>query len=165
MKPPSRKHYQKTEIERLKDQIAKLEKKRPEALGVQSAIESLRMQVKRLVAENAEAKAAIHDLRTVADWFDILKRSEVMVATKEGMKYLVGQDLDDFCKAELAKQNENKVWWDNTALSSAFAQYAKDHLALILRDEIDKAALTQAQTDAYKYITFKTKGRDGNPGK
>lgn len=155
MKPPSRKHYQKTEIERLKDQIAKLEKERPEALGIQSTIESLRMQAKRLVAENDEAKAVIHDLRIVADWFDILKRSEVMVATKEGMKYLVGQDLDDFCRAEIDKQNLTKVWWGDPVLPSAFAQHAKDHLASILRDEIDKCVVV----DSKKYITFKTKGR------
>ena len=136
----------------MKDQITKLEKERPEALGIQSAIESLRMQAKRLVAENDEAKAVIHDLRMVADWFDVLKRSEVMIPTKEGMKYLVGQDLEDYCIEEIKKQNENKVWWGDPILPSSFAQHARDHLSKILRDEIDKAAVHQA-------ITFKTKGR------
>lgn len=152
MKPPSRKAHEKTEIERLKDRIAKLEKKQPEALGIQATIDALRMQAKRLVAENTEAKAVLHDLRMVADWFDVLKRSEVMIPTQEGMKYLVGQDLEDYCKAEIEKQNENKVWWGDPVLPSSFAQHARDHLSKIIRDEIDNAAVHQA-------ITYKTKGR------
>lgn len=148
MKPPSRKAHEKTEIERLKDRIAKLEKKQPEALGIQASIDALRMQAKRLVAENTEAKEVIQNLRVVADWFDVLKRSEVMVATPEGMKYLVGQDLEDFCKAEIEKQMQlRSVVWD-------FKSFANQAINEIIRDEID--SLADAQLDAYKYIT---KGR------
>lgn len=153
-KPPSRKSHEKTEIERLKDRIAKLEKKQPEALGIQATIDALRVQAKRLVAENEHVKAVLHDLRMTADWFDVLKRSEVMVLTPEGMKYLVGQDLENFCMAEVKKQQEQaaKIWWSDPLLPSSFAQHAKDHLSKIIADEIDKSVVTDA-------LTYKTKGR------
>ena len=152
MKPPSRKHHEKTEIERLKDRIAKLEKKQPEALGIQSTIDALRMQAKRLVAEKTEAKAVLHDLRMVADWFDVLKRSEVMIPTQEGMKYLVGQDLEDYCIEEIKKQGST-IWWSESTPNS-FSSFAGQAITEIIRDEVDKMAETQL--DAYKYIT---KGR------
>lgn len=152
-KPPSRKAHEKTEIERLKERIAKLEKKQPEALGIQATIDSLRIQAKRLVAENHEAKEALMGLRVVADWFDVLKRSEVMIPTQEGMKYLVGQDLEEYCKAEVEKQNANKIWWSDS-MPNAFSGFANQAITEIIRDEVDK--LASSQLDAYKYIT---KGR------
>lgn len=157
MKPPSRKAHEKTEVERLKDRIAKLEKKQPEALGIQSTIDALRMQAKRLVAENTQAKAVLHDLRMIADWFDVLKRSEVMIPTQEGMKYLVGQDLEDYCIEEIKKQNDNKVWWSES-MPNAFSGFASQAITQIIRDEVDKCATL----DTFKYVT---KGRYDTRGK
>lgn len=137
MKPPSRKHY-----EKVKPTYKELEKK----------LELARLNLLSASTYEKELKSIADGLRTVADYFDVLKRSEVMVATKEGMKYLVGQDLEDFCKAEIEKQNANKVWWGDPVLPSSFAQHARDHLSKIIRDEIDAI-------DAKQYITFKTKGR------
>jgi hypothetical protein len=101
-------------------------------------------------------KGAMHSLRIVSDYFDFLKRSEVMVLTPDGMKYLVGQDLEDFCKAEVEKSGLRSAayWWDTGA--SAFAQHAGRYMSEIIRDEVDKLALHEYQVDAYKYIT---KGR------
>jgi hypothetical protein len=153
MKPPSRKHYEKNEVERLKDRIAKLEKKQPEALGIQSTIEALRSHAKRLLEERNEMLARMGDLHVVADWFDVLKRSEVMIPTEEGMKYLVGQDLEDFCRAEIEKQNTSKIWWSDST-PTAFSGFANQAISQIIRDEVDK--LAESQLDAYRYIT---KGR------
>lgn len=136
MKPPSRKHYEKTKptYKEMEDRLAILEHK---LLNAQ--------QYER------ELKIEAHGLRTVADWFDVLKRSEVMVATPEGMKYLVGQDLEDFCRAEMEKQNSNKIWWDEIG-TSAFSGFANQAISQIIRDEIDKCALSDS-------FTYQTKGR------
>ena len=155
MKPPSRKAHEKTEVERLKDRIAKLEKKQPEALGIQSTIEALRSQAKRLLEERNEMLERMGALHVVADWFDVLKRKEVMIPTEEGMKYLVGQDLEDFCRAEIEKQNTSKIWWSDST-PTAFSGFANQAVSEIIRDELDKLPLHQYQLDAYKYIT---KGR------
>ena len=150
-KPPSRKHYEKTEVERLKDRIAKLEKERPEALGIKATISALYAQVGQLADERRDLAEKLCELRVVADWFDVLKRSEVMVATPEGMKYLVGQDLDEYCKAEIKKQNDSKIWWSD-AMPNAFSGFANQAITQIIRDEIDKCAVS----DSFKYTT---KGR------
>ena len=152
MKPPSRKAHEKTEIERLKDRIAKLEKKQPEALGIQATIDALRMQAKRLVDERREMMEKLGELRIVADWFDVLKRSEVMVVTPEGMKYLVGQDLDEYCKAEIKKQFDNRIWWSDSA-PTAFSKFANHAITEIIRDEVDKLS------PALDTFTYTTKGR------
>jgi hypothetical protein len=143
MKPPSRKHYEKT---------------KPTYKELEDRLEVARLNLISAQTYERELKELVKKLQTVSDWFDVLKRSEVMVVTPEGMKYLVGQDLEDFCRADLEKQMEQraKVWWSDPLLPSSFAQHAKDHLSKILRDEVDKATLHQYQLDAYKYIT---KGR------
>jgi hypothetical protein len=105
-----------------------------------------------------ELKGAMNALRVVADWFDVLKRSEVMVLTPEGMKYLVGQDLEDFCKAEIDKQNSNKIWWDEIG-TSAFIKPANTYLNELIRDEADRIA--NDQLDAYIYTT---KGKSDDAG-
>ena len=141
MKPPSRKHYERT---------------KPSYKELEDQLEVARLNALSAQTYEKELKGLVQNLRTVADWFDVLKRSEVMVLTPEGMKYLVGQDLEDFCRAEIAKQG-NKVWWSDTGFAG-FAQHAKDHLSKIIRDEIDAV-------DANQYITFKTKGRYDTRGK
>ena len=142
-KPPSRKHYERT---------------KPTYSELEDRLEIARLNALSANTYENELKSMMKDLRLVADWFDVLKRSEVMVVTPEGMKYLVGQDLEDFCRAEVKKQQEQaaKVWWSDPLLPSSFAQHAKDHLSKIIRDEIDKAPLHQYQLDTIKYIT---KGR------
>lgn len=152
MKPPSRKHYEKSEVERLKEKIRQLETKTPEYKELEDRLEIARLNLLSAQTYERELKGALNNMRTFVDYFDVLKRSEVMVVTPEGMKYLVGQDLEDFCKAEIDKQNLNKVWWGDPVIPSAFAQHARDHLSKIIRDEIDSAAVHQA-------ITYKTKGR------
>lgn len=151
-KPPSRKHYEKSEVERLKEKIRQLETKTPEYKELEDRLEIARLNALTAQQYEREMKSALYHKQTIADWFDVLKRSEVMVATPEGMKYLVGQDLENFCKAEIEKQNENKVWWGDPVLPSSFAQHARDHLSKIIRDEIDNAVVT----DTFKYST---KGR------
>lgn len=134
-KPPSRKHYEKT-----KPTYKELEQRL--TIAEHNAINE------REYAR--ELKGALNNLRVVSDWFDVLKRSEVMVLTPEGMKYLVGQDLEDFCKAEIEKQMQlRSVVWD-------FKSFANQALSQIISDEIDKAPLSEYQLDAYNYIT---KGR------
>jgi len=140
-KPPSRKHYEKT-----KPTYKEMEQR-------------LAIAEHNVITEREyvrELKGAMKNLNVVADWFDVLKRSEVMVLTPEGMKYLVGQDLEDFCKAEIDKQGVRvgSYWWENGA--NAFQQYATKYMSEIIRDEVDKLALHNDQLDAYKYIT---KGR------
>lgn len=130
-KPPSRKHYEKTKptYKELENKLAILE---------HNAINE--QQYSR------ELKISLQAMRVIADWFDVLKRSEVMVVTPEGMKYLVGQDLEDYCKAEIEKQMKlRSVVWD-------FKSFANQAINTIIRDEIDNLALHQA-------ITYKTKGR------
>ena len=157
MKPPSRKAHEKTEVERLKDRIAKLEKKQPEALGIQATISALHSQVNELVLERRGMMEKLGELRVIADWFDVLKRNEVMIPTEEGMKYLVGQDLEDFCRAEIDKQNDNKIWWSESA-PAAFSGFASQAITQIIRDEVDKCATL----DTFKYVT---KGRYDTRGK
>ena len=151
MKPPSRKHYQKTEMERLKERIAKLEKERPEALGIQTTIEALRSTVKRLRSERNDAMDRLKEMNKVADWFNVLYRSEVMIPTEEGMKYLVGQDLENYCKEQVSKEAESRIWWSDSA-PTAFSGFANHVITEIIRDEVDKCATL----DTFKYVT---KGR------
>ena len=134
-KPPSRKHYERT---------------KPTYKELEDRLEVARLNALSAQTYEKELQNALRGLRVVADWFDVLKRSEVMVVTPEGMKYLVGQDLENYCRAEIEKQGDNRVWW------SDFKAFANQTLNTIIRDEIDKAPLHQYQLDTYKYIT---KGR------
>lgn len=141
MKPPSRKHY---------------EKVKPTYKELEDKLSKANLNLTHAQTCEKELKSLAHGLRTIADYFDVLKRSEVMVVTPEGMKYLVGQDLEDFCKAEIEKQMQlRSVVWD-------FKSFANQALNGIIRDEIDKLPLHQCQLDAYKYIT---KGRYDTRGK
>ena len=142
MKPPSRKHYERT---------------KPSYKELEDQLEVARLNALSAQTYEKELKGLVQDLRTVSDWFDVLKRSEVMVLTPEGMKYLVGQDLEDFCRAEIAKQGD-KVWWGDFSVPSSFQQIAKGELSKIIRDEIDKADVLDA-------FTYKTKGRYDTRGK
>lgn len=135
-KPPSRKHYEKT---------------KPTYKELENKLTILEHNAINEQQYTRELKISLQAMRVVADWFDVLKRSEVMVLTPEGMKYLVGQDLEDFCKAEIEKQGST-VWWSE----SKFKGFANQAINTIIRDEIDKLPLHQSQLDAYKYIT---KGR------
>lgn len=96
-KPPSRKHYEKT---------------KPTYKELEDRLEIARLNALSANTYENQLKSMMKDLRLVADWFDVLKRSEVMVVTPEGMKYLVGQDLEDFCRAEVKKQGST-VWWSD----------------------------------------------------
>lgn len=137
-KPPSRKHYERT---------------KPTYKELEDRLEIARLNALSAQTYERELKNALQGLRLTCDYFDVLKRSEVMVVTPEGMKYLVGQDLEDFCKAEIEKQNANKVWWgDVSSKAFSFQQLAQQHLSKVIRDEIDKCAVL----DTYKYTT---KGR------
>lgn len=142
-KPPSRKHYEKT---------------KPTYKELENKLAILEHNLINAQSYERELKNALRAMQDCADYLGVLKRSEVMVVTPEGMKYLVGQDLEDFCKAELDKQNLNKVWWGDSmpSTSSFFSGYANSAITKILIDEIEKAPLSANQLDAYKYIT---KGR------
>jgi DNA-binding ferritin-like protein (Dps family) len=134
----------------LKEKIRQLETKTPEYKELEDRLEIARLNALTAQQYEREMKSALYHKQTIADWFDVLKRSEVMVLTPEGMKYLVGQDLEDFCKAEIEKQAQARTtMWD-------FKSFANQAINTIIRDEIDKAPLNQYQLDAYKYIT---KGR------
>lgn len=152
MKPPSRKHYEKSEVERLKDRIAKLEKDRPEALGIRTTIDSLRTQVKSLREDSKYLQEQLVQAGRYEAYFKALTNEEVFVASEEGMKYLKGDDLEAYCKAVIKKQDEERhVGYETINLGHPlyFAQYANQALNQILRDEIDKL-------DTFKYTT---KGR------
>ena len=136
MKPPSRKHYERT---------------KPTYKELEDKLSKANLNLTHAQTCEKELKSLAHGLRTIADYFDVLKRSEVMVLTPEGMKYLVGQDLEDFCKAEIEKQGA-KIWWSDTTLPFGFQQHAKDHLAKIISEEIDKCAVSDT-------FTYQTKGR------
>lgn len=138
-KPPSRKHYEKT-----KPTYAELEKQ----------LINANHNLTNAQQYERELKNALNSMRTTTDYFDVLKRSEVIVLTPEGMKYLVGQDLEDYCEAEIKKQGVESMWWGN-GIANAFSGYANHALNQILRDEIDKADVL----DSKQYLTFKTKGR------
>lgn len=152
MKPPSRKHYEKTEVELLKEEIRKLKTKTPEYKVLQDRLEVARLNLLSAHTYEKELKGLMKELHLIADWFDVLKRSEVMVVTPEGMKYLVGQDLVNFCKTELEKQNADKVWWGDASVPFSFQQHAKEHLSKSIADEIDKCAVSDT-------FTYQTKGR------
>ena len=143
MKPPSRKHYEKT---------------KPTYKELENQLINANHNLTQSQQYERELKIEAHGLRTVADWFAVLKRSEVMVATPEGMKYLVGQDLEDFCRAEMEKQNSNKIWWDEIG-TSPFIKPANTYLNELIRDEADRIA--NDQLDAYIYTT---KGKSDDAG-
>ena len=153
MKPPSRKAHEKTEVERLKDRIAKLEKKQPEALGIQSTIEALRMQNKRLVENHRDLTDQLLRAGHFEAYFGVLASQEVFVAAEDGMKYLQGEDLVEYCKALIKKQDEERHAGYET-INLDFKTFANQAITEIMRDEVDK--LASSQLDAYKYIT---KGR------
>lgn len=136
-KPPSRKHYERT---------------KPTYKELEDRLEVCRLSLLSAETYERELKGLLQQVRMVADWFDVLKRSEVMVLTPEGMKYLVGQDLENFCKAEIEKQNACKVWWGDTSEPFSFARHTQQHLSKIIADEIDNCAVADA-------ITYKTQGR------
>ena len=139
-KPPSRKHYEKT---------------KPTYKELENKLAILEHNLINAQSYERELKNALRAMQDCADYLGVLKRSEVMVVTPEGMKYLVGQDLEDFCKAELDKQNLNKVWWGDSTIGG-FKGFASNALSQIIADEIDKCALSANQLDTFKYTT---KGR------
>jgi FtsZ-binding cell division protein ZapB len=153
LKPPSRKAHEKTEIERLKERIAKLEKKQPEALGIQATIDALRMQNKRLVENHRDLTDQLLRAGHFEAYFGVLASQEVFVAAEDGMKYLKGEDLVEYCKALIKKQDEERYVGYET-INLDFKTFANQAISEIIRDEVDKMA--GSQLDAYKYIT---KGR------
>lgn len=153
MKPPSRKHHEKTEVERLKERIAKLEKKQPEALGIQSTIDALRMQNKRLVENHRDLTDQLLRAGHFEAYFGVLASQEVFVAAEDGMKYLKGEDLVEYCKALIKKQDEERYVGYET-INLGFRNFANQAISEIIRDEVDK--LAESQLDSYRYIT---KGR------
>lgn len=160
MKPPSRKAYEKTEVERLKDRIAKLEKEKPEALGIRMTIDSLREQVKALKADSKYLQEQLIKAGKYEAYFRTLSREEVFVAAEDGMKYLKGDDLEAYCKALIKGVVEEDqlrhAGYETISLNYGFRSFANEILNQTLRDEIDKLPVHQYQLDAYKYIT---KGR------
>ncbi len=151
MKPPSRKAHEKTEIERLKDRIAKLEKKQPEALGIQATIDALRMQNKRLVENHRDLTDQLLRAGHFEAYFGVLASQEVFVAAEDGMKYLKGEDLVEYCKALIKKQDEERYVGYET-INLGFRNFANQAISEIIRDEVDAI-------DAKQYITYTTKGR------
>ena len=116
-------------------------------------------------AENAKAKLnhTAHELQrmrqTAQDYYkdhrmiQFLMGQEVIIATDEGMKYLKGLDLINYCKEKLAERAANLSSWDAREPLS-FTTHANQVITEIIRDEVDKMA--SYQLDAYTYIT---KGR------
>jgi hypothetical protein len=155
MKPPSRKAHEKTEVERLKDRIAKLEKKQPEALGIQVTIDALRMQNKRLVENHRDLTDQLLRAGHFEAYFGVLASQEVFVAAEDGMKYLQGEDLIEYCKALIKKQDEERHAGYET-INVDFKNFASQAINEIIRDEVDRLPVHQYQLDAYRYIT---KGR------
>lgn len=157
MKPPSRKHYEKTEVEKLRERIAKLEKEKPEALGIRRTIEGLREQIRSLKEDAKYTSVRLMEAQKYQTYFVALSNAEVFVSDDEGMKYLKGDDLEAYCKALVTKrEKERHEGYETLNIAFAgFTGFAHQAIRQIIIDEIDKA-------DVLDSFTYTTKGRYGN---
>ena len=129
MKPPSRKHYEKT---------------KPTYKELEDTLERLEEQAKHALKDRDR-------YRTAYNMFYFLTRQEVFISDEEGMKYLTGEDLASYCHERLIKEDRERHTGYET-LNLGFKTFANQAISEIIRDEVDAL-------DAKQYMTFKTKGR------
>lgn len=130
MKPPSRKHYEKAKptYKELEDKLKRLEE---------------------------TARHALMDRdRYKEDYvmMGFLKRKEVFISDEEGMKYLTGEDLADYCKAGIIKEDEERHAGYQTISLGSFIQPYQQHINAIFDDVYKEHAERLT-------LTYKTKGR------
>lgn len=161
MKPPSRKHYEKSEVERLKEQVRKLESKPPEFELLKRMLESEKDEVRTWKAGYTNLRKHSEDLEKYKQYLAFLATQEVFIADDEGMKVLKGEDLFAYChkRVEQAVEEDRKRHAGYETISlGGFAGFASQAITEIIRDEVDKCATL----DTYKYTT---KGRYDTRGK
>lgn len=155
-----RKEYEMSEKERLLNQIRK----------ANNEAEYAKSQVKLLKNEVGTLRERAADYYASDNMLNYLMGQEVFLATDEGMKYLKGQDLIDYCKEKLAEQG-SKVWVDekwgvslnnithpvNKVFEEVYAKHAEQ-----LKSQIDSAVLESVAADMF---TYQTKGRYDTRGK
>lgn len=141
-----KREYEMSEKERLLNQIRK----------ANNEVENYKSKAKFLEMECKDARGELSKYRTDHAMIQYLMTQEVFIGSDEGMKYLKGLDLIDYCKAQLIKQDEERhAGYETINLNYGFSTFAHQAINQILRDEIDKLGSSVA-TDAFKY---QTKGR------
>ena len=131
MKPPSRKHYEKT---------------KPTYKEMEDMLERMGETIKSVRGERDRYRIAYN-------MFYLLTRQEVFISDEEGMKYLTGEDLASYCHERLIKEDRERHTGYET-INVGFKDFANQAISEIIRAEVDKMA--GSQLDVYKYIT---KGR------
>lgn len=155
-----KKQYEMSEKERLLNQIRK----------ANNEAEYAKSQVKLLKNEVGTLRERAGDYFKDHNMIQFLMGQEVIIATDEGMKYLKGLDLINYCKEKLTEQ-EPKVWVDekwgvslnnithpiNKVFEEVYAKHAEQ-----LKSQIDSAVLESVAADTF---TYQTKGRYDTRGK
>ena len=138
-----KKQYEMSEKERLLNQIRK----------ANNEAENYKNKARFLEMECKDARGEMSRYRADHNMIQFLMGQEVFIADGEGMKYLRGLDLIEYCKEQLIKQDQERHAGYET-INIDFKNFANQAINEIIRDEVDK--LASSQLDAYKYIT---KGR------
>ena len=126
MKPPSRKHYEKAKptYKELEDKLKRLEE---------------------------TARHALMDRdRYKEDYvmMGFLKRKEVFISDEEGMKYLTGEDLVEYCRDGLIKEDAERHAGYQTISLGQFIEPLNDVFDEVYAEHAERLTLT-----------YKTKGR------
>lgn len=137
-----KREYEMSEKERLLNQLRK----------ANNEAENAKAQLNHTAHELQQMRQTAQDYYKDHRMIQFLMGQEVIIATDEGMKYLKGLDLVNYCKEKLAERAANLSSWDLREPLS-FTKHANQAINEIIRDEVDKLSHT---LDAYKYIT---KGR------
>jgi hypothetical protein len=126
--PFRKKTHELTEIERMKDRARQ--------------IKNMENQVKDLKQELAITRKRMNDMVDTAQNYEWLRQQELMLMTTDGVKYLKGEDLDEYIKNNRPPLQQS--WLDHMAIKM---QQAIDTGAL--RALVDEAHVT----DAFTYTT------------
>ena len=123
MKPPSRKHYEKT---------------KPTYKEMEDTLERLEERTKHAIEDRDR-------YRTAYNMFYFLTRQEVFISDEEGMKYLTGEDLASYCHERLIKEDRERHTGYET-INVGFRNFANQAISEIIRDEVDKLDTITYQT-------------------
>ena len=137
-----KREYEMSEKERLLNQIRKANN---EADHAKRSVRSLEIQTRELIEQSDRNQLAY-------SMFNFLKHNEVFIADEEGMKVLNGDDLVEYCKAGLLKEDAERHAGYQTISLGSFIQPYQQHINAIF-DDVYKEHTEQMM------LTYKTKGR------
>lgn len=133
-----KREYEMSEKERLLNQIRKASN---DAENAKRDLRQTQQYANELVGQRDKFRQAYQML-------DFLKRQEVFVADGEGMKYLTGEDLVEYCRDGLIKEDAERHAGYQTISLGQFIEPLNDVFDQVYAEHAERLTLT-----------YKTKGR------